>query len=315
MKRKQQVEIPPKIILLILSVVCIVLLFFTMFFSRSVPFLDQLCGVVLVPMERGVNAVGDWVNERIEDVKESSQLRQKNKELQNEVDELRQQVASLQSDQSELDDLRKLYDLDQKYESYSKVGARIIATDSSNWYSTFTIDKGSKDGIQEDMNVIAGEGLVGIVYSVGKNYAKIRSIIDDTSYVSAMFSTTADNCLVNGDLKSIEDGYITVDHINKDARINEGDELVTSNVSSKFLPGITIGYVSDIEVDSNSLTKSGKVTPVVDFKHLEEVLVITQIKETGEESTDKQSKKTSSKQDSTTGETATTEENQKDGEE
>lgn len=315
MKRKQQVEIPPKIILLILSVVCIVLLFFTMFFSRSVPFLDQICGVVLVPMERGVNAVGDWVNERIEDVKESSQLRQKNKELQNEVDELRQQVASLQSDQSELDDLRKLYDLDQKYESYSKVGARIIATDSSNWYSTFTIDKGSKDGIQEDMNVIAGEGLVGIVYSVGKNYAKVRSIIDDTSYVSAMFSTTADNCLVNGDLKSIEDGYITVDHINKDARINEGDELVTSNVSSKFLPGITIGYVSDIEVDSNSLTKSGKVTPVVDFKHLEEVLVITQIKETGEESTDKQSKKTSSKKDSTTGETATTEENQKDGEE
>ncbi|MDD5949467.1 MAG: rod shape-determining protein MreC [Lachnospiraceae bacterium] len=315
MKRKQQVEIPPKIILLILSVVCIVLLFFTMFFSRSVPFLDQICGVVLVPMERGVNAVGDWVNERIEDVKESSQLRQKNKELQNEVDELRQQVASLQSDQSELDDLRKLYDLDQKYESYSKVGARIIATDSSNWYSTFTIDKGSKDGIQEDMNVIAGEGLVGIVYSVGKNYAKVRSIIDDTSYVSAMFSTTADNCLVNGDLKSIEDGYITVDHINKDARINEGDELVTSNVSSKFLPGITIGYVSDIEVDSNSLTKSGKVTPIVDFKHLEEVLVITQIKETGEESTDKQSKKTSSKQDSTTGETATTEENQKDGEE
>ena len=160
MKRKQQVEIPPKIILLILSVVCIVLLFFTMFFSRSVPFLDQICGVVLVPMERGVNAVGDWVNERIEDVKESSQLRQKNKELQNEVDELRQQVASLQSDQSELDDLRKLYDLDQKYESYSKVGARIIATDSSNWYSTFTIDKGSKDGIQEDMNVIAGEGLL-----------------------------------------------------------------------------------------------------------------------------------------------------------
>ena len=150
---------------------------------------------------------------------------------------------------------------------------------------------------------------------MGKNYAKVRSIIDDTSYVSAMFSTTADNCLVNGDLKSIEDGYITVDHINKDARINEGDELVTSNVSSKFLPGITIGYVSDIEVDSNSLTKSGKVTPVVDFKHLEEVLVITQIKETGEESTDKQSKKTSSKQDSTTGETATTEENQKDGEE
>lgn len=313
MKRKQQVEIPPKIILLILSGICIILLIVTMFFSSSIPFMNQICGVVLVPMERGVNAVGDWVNERVEDVKESTQLRHKNKELQEKVDELRQQVQLLESDQSELEDLRKLYKLDQKYESYSKVGARIIASDSSNWYSTFTIDKGSKDGIKEDMNVIAGDGLVGIVYSVGSNYAKVRSIIDDTSYVSAMFSTTADNCLVNGDLKSIEDGYITVDHINKDAKINEGDELVTSNVSSKFLPGITIGYVSDIEVDSNSLTKSGRVTPVVDFKHLEEVLIITQLKETGEE--DESSNDTKSTEDAATTETGTTENNRKDGEE
>lgn len=283
MKRKQHIEIPPKIILLILSGICIVFMIITMVFSKSVPFLNQICGIVLVPMERGIDSVGDWVNDRFEDIKESKRLRQNNKELQEKVDELRQQVRSLESDQSELDTLRELYKLDQKYESYSKVGARIIATDNSNWYNTFTIDKGSKDGITVDMNVIAGDGLVGIVYSVGNHYAKVRSIIDDTSFVSAMFSTSADNCIVNGDLKSIEDGFITVDHINKDAKINEGDELVTSNVSSKFLPGITIGYISDIELDSNSLTKSGKVTPAVDFKHLEEVLVITKLKETGEE--------------------------------
>lgn len=283
MKRKQQMEIPPKIILLILSGICILFMIITMVFSKSVPFLNQICGIVFVPMERGIDSVGDWVNERFEDMKESRRLRQNNKELQEKVDELRQQVRSLESDQSELDGLRELYQLDQKYESYPKIGARIIATDNSNWYNTFTIDKGTKDGIQIDMNVIAGDGLVGIVYSVGSNYAKVRSIIDDTSYVSAMFSTSADNCLVNGDLKSIENGFITVDHINKDAKINEGDELITSNVSSKFLPGITIGYISDIELDSNSLTKSGKVTPAVDFKHLEEVLIITKLKETGDE--------------------------------
>jgi rod shape-determining protein MreC len=283
MKRKQQMEIPPKVILLILSFICIVLLVITNIFSATVPFLNDISGSIFVPMEKGVNAIGTFIEERKENIRNAKQLREENEKLQEKVDEYRAQIQSLESDQSELDNLRALYELDRKYESYPKVGARIIASDDSNWYSNFTIDKGSDDGISVDMNVIAGDGLVGIVYSVGKNYSKVRSIIDDTSYVSAMFTTTADNCLVNGDLKSIEDNYITVDHINKDAKINEGDELITSNVSSKFLPGITIGYVSDIEVDSNSLTKSGKVTPVVDFKHLEEVLVITQLKETGED--------------------------------
>lgn len=286
MNRKTQFEIPPKVVLLILSVLCILLMFVTVFFSDSIPFLNRVTGTIFVPMEKGVNNIGLWVEERVDSVKSAKKLREENATLQEKLDSLQQQMKSLKADENELQQLRELYKLDKKYESYQKVGARIIASDSSNWYSTFTIDKGAKDGIKVDMNVIAGQGLVGIVYSVGPNYAKVRSIIDDTSFVSAMFTTTVDNCIVNGDLKAIANGYITVDHINKDAKINENDELVTSNVSSKFLPGITIGYVSDIEVDSNSLTKSGKVTPVVDFKHLEDVLVILQLKETGDDDYD-----------------------------
>ena len=286
MNRKTQFEIPPKVVLLILSVLCILLMFITVFFSDSIPILNRVTGTIFVPMEKGVNNIGLWVEERVDSVKSVKKLREENANLQDKVDSLQAQMKSLKADENELQQLRELYKLDKKYESYQKVGARIIASDSSNWYSTFTIDKGSKDGIKVDMNVIAGQGLVGIVYSVGPNYAKVRSIIDDTSFVSAMFTTTVDNCIVNGDLKSIASGYITVDHINKDAKINENDELVTSNVSSKFLPGITIGYVSDIVMDSNNLTKSGKVTPVVDFKHLEDVLVILQLKETGDEEYD-----------------------------
>lgn len=299
MNRKTQFEIPPKVILLILSVLCILLMFVTVFFSDSIPILNRVTGIIFVPMEKGVNNIGLWVEDRVDSVKSVKKLREENTMLQDKVDSLQQQMKSLKADENELQQLRDLYKLDKKYESYQKVGARIIASDSSNWYSTFTIDKGSKDGIKVDMNVIAGQGLVGIVYSVGPNYAKVRSIIDDTSFVSAMFTTTVDNCIVNGDLKCIANGYITVDHINKDAKINENDELVTSNVSSKFLPGITIGYVSDIVLDSNNLTKSGKVTPVVDFKHLEDVLVILQLKETGDDDYDLNIEETDSSAENT----------------
>ena len=67
-----------------------------------------------------------------------------------------------------------------------------------------------------------------------------------------------------------------VDNNNKAA---VGDKVVTSNISNHYLPGILIGYISNIETDSNNLTKSGYLSPSVDFEHLEEVLVILETKE------------------------------------
>ena len=103
----------------------------------------------------------------------------------------------------ELDKLQELYDLDKSYYDYETTGARIIGRGTTNWFNTFTIDKGSKDGIKVNMNVIADGGLVGIVVSVGDSYAVVRSIIDDTSNVSATISSTDDNCIVSGSLENM----------------------------------------------------------------------------------------------------------------
>ena len=84
-------------------------------------------------------------------------------------------------------------------------------------------------------------------------------------------------------MKQFENGMIRVTNINVDANVKEGDMLLTSQISDKYVPGILIGYVSGIEDDGNKLTKSAWVTPIVDFSQMEEVLVITQLKEIGEE--------------------------------
>ena len=109
----------------------------------------------------------------------------KNEELQSQVDELTLENSRLMQNQYRLEELEELYALDQTYSEYNKVAANIIASDSGNWFNTFVIDKGSSDGIQVDMNVIAGSGLVGIVTRVGDNWAQVRAIIDDMSNVSA----------------------------------------------------------------------------------------------------------------------------------
>ena len=176
--------------------------------------------------------------------------------------------------------MRELYELDAEYENYNKIGAHIISRDSSNWYSSFVIDKGSDDGIKVNCNVIAGSGLVGRVVEVGPNHAKVISIISDGINTSGMILASGDNLIVTGNLTTMAEGKIEYSQlIDSKNKVTVGDKIVTSNISDQYLPGILIGYISSIATDSNNLTKSGYVTPVVDFEHLNEVLVIKELKQ------------------------------------
>ena len=169
--------------------------------------------------------------------------------------------------------------MDLNYSDYEKIGAHVIANNGSNWFSTFTIDKGSEDGVKVDQNVMAGSGLVGIVTKTGPHWAEVRSIIDDASNVSAMMLSTSDTCIVRGDLTLMQDGVIRFEQLAKTENpIEVGEQVVTSYTSSKYLQGILIGYVSEIHDDANNLTRSGYITPAVDFTHLQEVLVVTKTK-------------------------------------
>ena len=257
-------------LLAIFIVVCGLLAGISVFAGGVLTPVKNIFFTVLSPMQEGINSVGNAVFSWNENAKSKKTLRAENERLQEKIDVLKMQNRVLQQNQVELERLQDLLKLKQKYKKYHTVGARVISKGSGNWFDIFLINRGSKDGIKKDMNVIAGNGLVGIVYDVSSHTAKVRTIINDTSMVSAMFLKTNDACIVNGSLDTMEDGYLEVVYISKDAKVKNGDELVTSYVSSKFNEGITIGKVSDLKLDSTKLTKTAKVTPVVDFKHLKE---------------------------------------------
>ena len=157
--------------------------------------LNTAAGYVFIPMQRGINHVGLWISDKTDNLKDLKDVMEENAKLKAQVDELTSELNTIKLEQYELNNLRDLLDLDQKYPSYEKVAANVIGKDAGNWFSIFTIDKGAKDGIETDMNVIAGSGLVGIVTDVGPNYAKVRAIIDDISKVSGMVLTTSDRCI------------------------------------------------------------------------------------------------------------------------
>lgn len=267
-----------------LSLLCVCMIGITTIKGSILNPLRTAVGYVLVPIQSGVNRVGGGLYNELSSVGKLKTALAENETLKTRVEELTEENTRLRSEQFELERLRSLYELDQEYMQYHKIGARIIAKDSSSWFSVFRIDKGSDDGIKEDMNVIAGGGLVGIVTDVGANYATVRSIIDDSSRVSAMAQQSGDTCIVAGDLQLFKEGRLKLSYMEKDDDIKDGDMIVTSNISGKFLPGILVGYATDITVDYNdNLTKSGYLIPAARFDRLQEVLVITDLKDAGPE--------------------------------
>ena len=271
---------PSKYLLFILTILCTVMMlvtFGTDVFNR--PF-NALVGYVIVPFQQGIEKVGSWLYNRSEELVQIRSLLEENTQLKEEVAALIEENTLLQQDKYELNKLRELFDLDEQYSEYNKVGARILGRDAGNWYSAFLIDKGEEDGLAVDMNVIAGGGLVGRITSVGPNWARVTSIISDNNHVSGMTLSTEDNMTVSGDLKLMANGCITFSElVDGQDRVREGDKVVTSNISDKYLPNILIGYISSINKDSNNLTKSGEIVPAVDFEHLGEVLIITDRKQ------------------------------------
>ena len=279
MKKKNQTSSTKKYWLAGLSLFCILLMVLSVFSDKAEGPFKGIASVTVIPMQKGINQIGTWLGDVCDNFDTLQQVRTENEKLQAKVDELITENNNLQEEKYELERLQALYKLDQNYTEYEKTGAHVIAKDSGNWFSTFTIDKGSNDGIKVDMNVLAGSGLVGIVIKTGPTWSTVRSIIDDSSNVSGMSLSTFDKCMVRGDLSLINDGKIRFEQMeNNENKVQVGDQIVTSHISPKYLQGILIGYISEITVDSNNLTRSGYITPVVDFKNLQEVLVITTTK-------------------------------------
>ena len=279
MKKKVSSFMTSKYILIVLTAVCLIFISTSFFTDRLVAPLRSAISMVVVPLQKGMNNLGLWTYDKYTTLQEISVVLDENKELKSKVDDLTEENNQLKQDSYELNRLRDLYELDQQYAGYSKVGARVIEVTTDNWHSSFKIDKGTDDGLKVNMNVIASGGLVGIISETGSNYSIVKTITENNSNVSGMLIDTNETCIVEGDIEQSDSGLVKLTHFKSDMTVRDGDKIVTSNISDKYLQGILIGYAKDVKLDSNNLTQSGYIVPAVNFNNLQEVLVITQLKE------------------------------------
>ena len=273
-----RIKLKSKHLLVIMSIFCVSCIAATFSSGVTTAPLQDAAGILIVPFENSINRISSVLKGMQDRMRDKEEILSENENLKAQIDSLTEQNNKLIQDQTEYVRLQQMYNLDQQYTEYPKIAAEIISKDPGNWYDTFMINRGSADGIRVDNNVLADKGLVGIVTEVGTHWATVRSIIDDSSNVSAMTVSTQDNCVVEGDLELIDEGKLSFSQLyDQNNKVTVGERIVTSNISEKYVEGLFIGYVSEVEQNSNNLTKTGTIVTPVDFQHLKNVLVITVI--------------------------------------
>ena len=278
MKKKIKTLFKIKYVLLVLTIILLGSIVLT--YARGGNLSTYKNGIVSIfsPIRNAVAGIRNAINDSAEEKKSKEELEAENEELRAENEKLRNSLEKYQTDIYELQELRSLLDLSNEYSAYGTVAANVIGKNTGNWLYEFTIDKGSDDGIEMYMNVVANGGLAGLVTDVGKNYSVVTSILADDMNVAGISSTTRDTCIVSGDLELLEEGKIRIMYVHGDADIKDYDRIVTATTSNRYLPHILIGYAYDLTMDNNELTKSGYLVPAVDFQHLEYVMVIKHVK-------------------------------------
>ena len=241
---------------------------------------QRIVGYVVLPFQKILNFVVVKINYSYMYFHDIGMLKDQNEKLSNKVQELNENQRYANNLKAENERLRNMLDLKQEYNNYDLESAQVIGRNAENWSSIILINKGTESGIKVDSQVIShNKGLIGRVIDVAPNWAKVMLITDSDSSVSSMIDRTRDLTVVRGDSVASKDGYVKLSYILPDAEIATNDEIVTSGYGGIFSKGLLIGKVVEIKNESNELTKYALVEPTADFKRIEEVLVIKDIKE------------------------------------
>lgn len=222
-------------------------------------------------IEKPISAIKDWQT----DLRELSAVRKENDELRKIIASQDLYKAQLDEQNRKIEELSALMDLEVNA-TYEKEYANVVYRDMNTWSNTITLNKGSDDGIVNDMAVISVNGLVGKVIEVNKNTCKVKLLTNEAkdmaiSIKAIIKDTTSDGILQYYDAN---DGVYYVQIFDSNVKIEKGQTIITSGQGGVFPSGILVGKVKSIEELYNAKGKLVKVTPSVDFNDLEYVAIL-----------------------------------------
>ncbi len=241
---------------------------------------ENAIGSLLTPVQNALTTATSSVKNFFTSWRDYDVLQDQYDALSRENQQLSLQLSNADEALIENDRLKLLLDAKSSYESLDPIYARVIARDAGQWFSTFSINRGTMDGVSTGMSIVNGDGLVGRVYQVGLNYANVITIIDPRSSLACLVQRTRDNGIMQGGVaEDALDAECYIYYLPNVNNIMPGDEIVTSGTDGYYPKGLTVGAVTQVSLSAGSEGNYAIVAPAVDFLHLEEVLVLREVVE------------------------------------
>ena len=260
------------LIFVFLSVFCIV--FFAARGKFTAPATSQGLMLILSPFQSIVSWTGNHLGSITTTVQDLSTVHEQNKQLRIEVEQLRAQNLEASEFAAENQRLRALLGYKEAAKQFDLLAARVIGRESATWSSMIVINRGTADGLSEDMAVVTELGLVGHLSEVGLNSSKVQLILDPRSSVGTLVQRPESRVagIVEGDMNNPTMPRMV--NIPKDADVQVGDVIVTSGFGGVYPKGIVVGHVKEVRNDEGGLLKYGVLETTVNFQKLEDVAVI-----------------------------------------
>lgn len=229
---------------------------------------------IITPIQGAVSQITHSISNYLYRVKLRSNIEYEYNQLKAQNDELTLRSILYEELEEENTQLRALLGEYEDRSSMNPVLARVIASETGNYFSTFTINKGKNDGVDTQMAVITSEGLVGYTYEVFDKTAKVITIIDDQASLAALIESSRDQGAVKGTLGSTGEPLCRMYYLSADSIPRPGDRVITSGVGVSFPKGLLIGYVRESTRAIEDSKHYIVVEPAADFEHIENVLVL-----------------------------------------
>ncbi len=240
---------------------------------------NGLAMMITAPFQRAFSWVGSQLSFVRDTVNELSHLHEQNKLLREEVEILRAQNLTASEYASENQRLRNLLGYKQAAIQFDLVAASVIGRESASWSSVILINRGTLDGVANNMAVVTEMGLVGHVVEAGVSSSKVQLLIDPRSSVGTLIQRPESRVagIVEGDIKN--PNHPRMVNIPKDSDVKVDDMVVTSGFGGVYPKGLVVGKIIEIRNEEGGLLEYGVIDTSVDFQKLEDVAVIVASRE------------------------------------
>lgn len=247
--------------------------------KRSASTIERIGGDAASAPQGVISSIGNFFGGITDYFGSNKQLKEENAKLKSENDMLQKQINENKGMQSENDELRQMLDLKKSQTDLTLIAASVAAKDPSGWYSSFTIDKGSKDGIGEDQPVVnASRNLIGRIGRVGDNWAEVVTIIDPQASVGGMVKRSRAIGVIEGNSELRYENKCRFGYLSRDTDIVAGDYVETSGQGGIYPRGLIIGIIDEVKDDSSTMSRTATVKLCADPSKVNDVFVISGFK-------------------------------------